>query len=226
MLIHYPNSLSSQSLPSSRSAFLPTTATTSETALSMIESQDALGAQDIISGTVLAFSLAFLGSFLQGRSSSNFLLWRNQIDQLEEEELTSFRPSLRSTNTTEFGNSTSTIEEYPLTGNNNQSVLFDGDSWKEMSRPENYVFYNTRVKKNQKRGGSTNSDNKSSTNAAKEAKKTIMKKEKAWVLGGLLILFVPIFSIEFFLALSRQFMCGSDPLHQVLWAQELCSPHL
>ena len=90
---------------------------------------------------------------------------------------------------------------------NDNSTVFD--SWKEMSRPENYVYYKTRV---QKAKQETTRDTKPRT-------------QRKWVLLSLLILFVPIFSAEFFLALSRQILCGGDPLTQSQWAAELCSPH-
>lgn len=84
--------------------------------------------------------------------------------------------------------------------------VFNADAWKEMSRPENYVYYNSKLGKSPKKGPA--------------------KKEKTWVVIGLLVLFVPIFSAEFFLALSRQLLCEASPFTQSAWASELCSAHI
>jgi hypothetical protein len=84
-------------------------------------------------------------------------------------------------------------------------TVFDADEWKEMSRPENYVYYNSKLRES--------------------PKKDPAKQEKTWVVIGLLVLFVPIFSAEFFLSLSRQFICDQSPFTQSAWASELCSPH-
>ena len=88
-------------------------------------------------------------------------------------------------------------------------VIFDGDSWKEMSRPENYVFYKRNL-------------NKETPN-----QQQISPKNERWVLAALLALFVPIFSIEFFFALSRQLLCGGGGnglFSPSDFAQFLCSP--
>jgi hypothetical protein len=84
--------------------------------------------------------------------------------------------------------------------------VFDAVAWKEMSRPENYVYYNSKLREMSSRNDEP-------------------KQEKKWILISLLVLFVPIFSVEFFLALSRQVLCGGDPLTLSAWASELCSPH-
>ena len=70
------------------------------------------------------------------------------------------------------------------------------------------VLYNSRIRQSQ---------TKIQSNPARR------KKENKLILVALLILFVPIFSIELFFALSRQFVCemglgGLDAIHK------LCSP--
>jgi hypothetical protein len=97
-----------------------------------------------------------------------------------------------------------------------------------MSREENYVWYKKKIGKSQ---SSTRDEERKG------------KVEKQWVLFGLLILFVPLFSLEIFLALSRGFLCGVMPpsnnqdlidgeamrnafngLSLLPWAQQLCAP--
>lgn len=85
-------------------------------------------------------------------------------------------------------------------------TVFNANAWKEMSRPENYVYYNSRL--------------------GKSPKKDPAKKEKTWVVISLLFLFAPIFSAELLLALSRQFLCEASPFTQSAWASQLCSPHV
>lgn len=129
---------------------------------------DVLSTRDLVDGSILAFALVFLFSFLQQRrrQDSTLELWEDEKD----------------------------------------GTVFDADAWKEMSRPENYVYYNSRL--------------------GKSPKKDPAKKEKTRVVISLLVLFVPIFSAEFFLALSRQFLCEAKAFTQLAWASELCSPHI
>jgi hypothetical protein len=144
---------------------------------------DVLSTEDIVVGAVLAVILAFCWSFLQGRRAQNdFVLWEKDPKEVNSSNLTQ-----------------------------TDSVVFDADSWKEMSRPDNYLLYNNNNNNNklqEKKSASDNSD----------------RVEQAWVVIALLALFVPLFSVEFFFALSRQFMCGGDPLSQSDLAVELCSP--
>lgn len=144
---------------------------------------EALGTRDLIDGSLLAFALAFLFSFLQER--------RREKPQLLDSSL-------------DNGMQNSTVGDEVV----EQDIVFD--SWKEMSREENYVYYNNKVKRR---------------NAANQTP-SLAKQEQKWVLLALLVLFVPIFSAEFFLALSRQMLCGGNPLTLSAWAAELCSPHL
>lgn len=102
--------------------------------------------------------------------------------------------------------------------------------WREMSKPENYILYANKIRQKSKATMLTSANDPSDT----------VRTEKRIVLFALLILFVPIFSVEFFFALSRQLICGNYVFHPddaaVLrnqnigndlapWAKELCSPH-
>ncbi|KAL3804037.1 hypothetical protein HJC23_006428 [Cyclotella cryptica] len=97
------------------------------------------------------------------------------------------------------------------------STVFNETSWREMSRRENYVLYTTRIrgKKVTQRGGVENPASHQSL-------------ENRFVLLTLLALFLPIFFIETFFALSRQFLCESGlfggSFHANEFAETLCSP--
>ena len=80
---------------------------------------------------------------------------------------------------------------------------FNADMWKDISREENYVLYSTRIRQ---------------SNLGRSE-----KKENKSILLALLVLFVPIFSIEFFFALSRQFVCEMG-LGGTEFVHKLCSP--
>lgn len=164
------------------------------------ETADVLSTQDIAIGTILAFVLAFGYSFLNGQSSSSsFISWPAQTTRIINNDLSE-------------NDSLSDIPLIPETDNDNK--VFDEENWKEISREENYILYNTKIREK--------------TNAAKKNSESIPrlqnvnKKENKLVLVALLVLFVPIFSVEFFFALSRQFMCemgmGGD------FVEKLCSP--
>lgn len=167
-----------------------------------------LSTEDIVVGIILALLLAFITSFLQGRGSQdNYVLWR---DGSKENE--SLSPSASA--------SLDTIQPENLNESNDKNddrvpiedknLVFDGDSWKEMSRPENYVYYKRNLGKKKKK-----------------QKKEPQTAEQKLVVVALLALFVPIFSIEFFFALSRQVFCGSGGnglLTPSEFAQFLCSP--
>ena len=152
---------------------------------------DALSTEDIIVGTILAFVLAFTYSYLNGQSSStSFVSWGNQIQKNED--------SFESVETT-----------------SDDERVFDAKNWKDISREENYVLYNTRIK------SKLNTKQQNANNAK------VDKIENKLVLVSLLALFVPIFSVEFFFALSRQFLCEiGDPSDRVEFVQKLCSPVL
>jgi len=146
---------------------------------------DILSTQDIVVGTILALLLAFGWSYLTGQSSStSFVSWPSK-------------------------NGDDTLSEDILRKESDESTTFD--EWKEISREENYVLYNTKIRQS--------IDEKKPTQQLNEVK----RKENKAVLIALLLLFVPIFSIEFFFALSRQFVCqwglGGEAV-----VNKLCSP--
>lgn len=150
---------------------------------------DALGTQDIIVGSIIAVILAFSYSYLNGQStSSNFVSWSSQTNAEDN----------------------SAVET--TTQIDNDNVVFDAKEWKDISREENYVLYNTRIKSSLRQQRQSNTKRRSTT-------------ENKWVLVALLALFVPIFSVEFFFALSRQFLCEiGDPSDRIEAVQKLCSP--
>ena len=141
---------------------------------------DVLGTQEVVDGSLLALAIAICFSLLQQR---------RRDDRPEPPPLT-------------------TAPSDSLSQSNNTTASYVFDSWKEMSRPENYVYYNNKVKRKRTRSA-----------------EPPVKREKTWVVVALLVLFIPIFSAEFFLALSRQVLCGGNPITQSSWAAELCSPH-
>eukprot|EP00554_Chaetoceros_debilis_P016199 CAMPEP_0194123822 /NCGR_PEP_ID=MMETSP0150-20130528/56104_1 /TAXON_ID=122233 /ORGANISM="Chaetoceros debilis, Strain MM31A-1" /LENGTH=241 /DNA_ID=CAMNT_0038817247 /DNA_START=31 /DNA_END=753 /DNA_ORIENTATION=- len=162
--------------------------------LQSLSEPDVLSNSDLFSGTIIAFLLAFLFSFLNGRtpSSSNIKLWRSARNPQNE-----FK-------TGDLGSSVTTDED-----DNGNMKKFDGDAWKEISRPENYALYTNKLRKNVKQDQVEN----------KSESKSTTSMENKLVLISLLVLFVPIFSVELFFALSRQFICG-DYVTQVddnLW---------
>ena len=154
---------------------------------------DALSTQDIIVGSIIAVILAFGYSYLNGQSSSsNFVSWSSQTNK-EEKLLAEVETT--TTTTTDDDN------------------VFDATEWKDISREENYVLYNTRIKSSLQQQRQSNNP------------KLQRKTENKWVLVALLALFVPIFSVEFFFALSRQFLCEiGDPSDRIEVVQKLCSP--
>ena len=139
-------------------------------------SDGALEYQDLVDGTILAFVLAFSYSYLN-RNASNVVLWKQEE---EEDEDWKEREMKR--------------------------TVFNEEAWKDISRPENYVYFNKRQ-------------------SSQGTPDIIGKKENRKVLIALLILFTPLFSAEFFFALSRQFLCGGDAFSQSDIQAYLCSPH-
>ncbi len=75
----------------------------------------------------------------------------------------------------------------------NDNKIFNADDWREMSKKENYILYSTKIRRQ--------------FSGIKSVGNDIDKRENKMTLVALLLLFVPIFSVEFFFALSRQFMC-------------------
>jgi hypothetical protein len=71
------------------------------------------------------------------------------------------------------------------------------DDWQEMAQPDNYILYQTRLRQ------------------PPQKKKAVA--ESHWILIALLLLFVPIFSVEFALAAGRPLVCALSP--------DLCLPY-
>ena len=179
MMMHYNDPVNGHSIIDTSHRIIATSSPTAS---------DVLSTQDIVDGTIIACVLAFGYSFLNGQSSStNFVSWPSESKQSD----VSFD-----------------IDEISVLGDDANKV-FDADNWKEMSRVENYVLYNTKIRQR-----ASKSDNSPSI-------RPIDNKENRLVLVALLVLFVPIFSIEFFFALSRQFICEMG-MGGVI--QKLCSP--
>lgn len=168
-----------------------------------------LSNHDLLVGVLQAVSLAFLVSFLQGISSSStsFRLWPDD-------------------------KKSSVGDIIPMENIQKDEVVFD--EWREMSRPENYIWYANKIRQTSKATG-TGIGNATSDDAF-----VSVRTENKIVLFALIMLFVPIFSVEFFFALSRQLICGNYVFlpddaallgnHNVgndlaPWAKELCSPH-
>jgi len=204
--------------------------------------QEVLSNKDIFDGVLLALVLSFLGAYLQGRNSSasDIVLWPTAMTaMLDKEEMTTTAtpsklknsidpssPTPSPTDSTSDDDGTHRNDEIDEDGSK-KPVVFDGTKWKEMSRPENYILYSTRVKRrlpltpnnpvgrdmdlaSTLRSSLSSLTNDSSTTTTDSGGSAPKKKklEQKWVIIGLLVLFVPIFSIEFFFALSRQFICG------------------
>ena len=175
-----------------------------DTTMASTSANDVLSTQDIVVGTIIAFILAFGYSFLNGQSSStSFVSWpsqsNNENDTLEEEAIDI------SMETNDVG-----------LDSDEKTKTFNADSWKEMSREENYILYNTKIRQK------SNPDYNKKESRMQNDNDDMKKKENKLILVALLILFVPIFSVEFFFALSRQFICemgmGGDE------CQKFCSP--
>lgn len=162
---------------------------------------DVIGTSDIVYGTLIALVLAFTASYLQGRRNTNdFVLATSQISN------TTLTSSSSSNNVVDDGDG----DGDSSLSNNNSTTTFDADSWKEMSQPESYIFYKQKLR-----------ERKSKSSSSSESP---FRSENALVLFALLALFVPIFSIEFFFALSRQLICGGDLMNQSDLSEFLCSP--
>lgn len=224
-----PNNYShpSTSLCSLRSTFVISDAVAAAT--DAYDASDAiLSTSDIVVGTIMAFVLAFGWSFLNGQStSSNFISWQSQLPNNDNDKANISEENSSTLLQVEGEKGIDSDVDGSNNGNVGAAKVFDAENWKEMSREENYVLYNTRVRAEvgrERRGGredsSTRTDTEDDTSIVAGA-----RNEKKWVLVALLVLFVPIFSAEFFFALSRQFMCQGNFLNQSEWSQVLCSPY-
>ena len=155
------------------------------------ELDNVLSNQDLLIGTLLAVLLASFASSLQNRRNQNDFILGSEDSQpfsasTKEEQSTGLQDVL---------NSTTAITEV-------EDASQQFQDWKEMSQPENYIWY----KKRQQEPSSSRQ----------------MPVEQRWVLFALLLLFTPIFSFEFFLTVSRQLLCNSH------WevARQWCAPVL
>lgn len=284
-----------------------------------VEYIDVMTTEDIVIGTIIAVTLSLFVSFLQSRRNQNDIVLWYLGEDLDKND---------------------TINKNNEEGDNKKNkIVFGEESWKEMSRPENYVLYNTKIRnrkqerlnkkkkkkekkqkqeervittvvnndidkfiteikkendgfrgdngyddnealeqqqqqQNEGRGiiiensydsskdGSNNdnennrivrSNSNSDTDATTNDSNTVLttknrsprsnnnkketrsvalepKTEKKYVLVLLLLLFVPIFSFEFFLTFSRQAICGDPTFNYFFetpqWAEQLCAPAL
>ena len=170
--------------------------------LTSVSNAEVLSSQDIIIGTFLAFILAFGYSYLNGQStSSDFVSWRSGPQTNNKVQKSVMAPS----------------EEAALSN----STVFNETNWKEMSREENYILYNTRIRKKK------SSMSKVSTVKDTASDSSMNTRENKLVVIALLAVFLPIFSIEIFFALSRQFLCEGGLFggtFGVDLADRLCSP--
>ena len=185
--LHHPETLTVQSSLSLHdtnfySNFHPTTQ--ASIFLSKSSDVDVLSTQDIIVGTILAFILAFGYSYLNGQSSStNFVLWGSQSSQI-----------------TPLSNSTGVVSS--------SSTVFNETNWKEISKTENYILYNTRIRDMQALSTSkTKMVANRSDNSSDITNNNNSSRQNKVVFVALLALFLPIFCIEIFFALSRKFIC-------------------
>ena len=83
--------------------------------------------------------------------------------------------------------------------------------WNETKREENYVLYNTRIRERLNTGGGS--------------QRSESTKESKAVIIALMALFLPIFGVETFFALSRLFFCEmGDPSSKGEFVMNMCSP--
>ena len=196
-----------------------------------------MSTQDIVYGTILAFALAYLWYFLNNNDDESDLepsFWENESNPKSDNKSNQLEMNYElaeSVEDTDISNDKSKEEEIEKEAvpNRSKDTSTSVLNWKEISRPENYILYSTKVKQRLE-NSNTASSSSSSQSIPADSSSTKVVTEKKLVLISLLVLFVPIFSIEFFFALSRQFLCGdptlSLPLSSSSWAQQLCSAHL
>jgi hypothetical protein len=186
---------------------------------------DALSTHDIVDGVGLAFALVLVYSLSSTKSDP--VVWRGTADVLEPlGQKLSDKNILNDRDDDDDGvvNATEDTFSKELDGSNapprTGGTVFGTASWKEISRPENYVFYKGQLR------DKMNGTRRVRNDEVSVEVPSISRKEKSWVLLGLLLLFVPIFSFELILNTSRTLLCGGSPLTQLGWAQDLCIPHV
>lgn len=180
--------------------------------------------EDIFMGLIIGILLALVTSFLQGRRSQNdFVLWTKEPeDNITKLPFTTAVSSSTDKLELEFATNSTALPESSILNDDlpmqkSRSTVFDGNGWKEMSRAENYVFYKRNLNQKKK---------KKKKSLEGDAEQT---HEQRVIVIALLALFIPIFSVEFFFALSRQILCGAGGYNHGLLssldaAQNLCSP--
>jgi hypothetical protein len=182
---------------------------------------DALSTDDIVNGVGLAFALVLVAYMLPSTSTTS--VWRSTADDFEPpgQEVSS-KDLLHDKNiVNDRDDDTCSQELDDLTApHKTGGTVFGEASWKEISRPENYVYYKSKLR--DKKNGTRRVPNDESSDEVSSSS----RKENRWVLPGLLLLFVPIFSFELVLNISRQLLCDGNPFTQLGWAQDLCIPHI
>jgi hypothetical protein len=187
---------------------------------------DALSTHDIVDGVGLALALVLVYSL--SSSKSDPVIWRSTADDLEplgqelsDESILSDRDDddngvVNATKDT----CSQELDESTAPPTRTGGTVFGKASWKEISRPENYVFYKGQLR------DKMNGTRRVRNDEASDEVPSLSRKEKSWVLLGLLLLFVPIFSFELILNTSRQLLCDGSSFAQLGWAQDLCIPHV
>jgi hypothetical protein len=187
---------------------------------------DALSTDDIVNGVGLAFALVLV-AYLLPSSSTTGVVWRSTADDFEpllhdkkvlndkDDDDDDDNDVVNVTEDTCFQDLDESTASHKRGG-----TVFGEASWKEISRPENYIYYNNQLR--EKKNGTRRVPNDESRDEVSSSS----RKEKRWVLPGLLLLFVPIFSFEIVLTISRQLLCDGNPFTQLGWAQDLCIPHI
>jgi hypothetical protein len=178
---------------------------------------DALSTDDIVNGVGLAFALVLVYSLSSSKSDS--VVWRSSAENLEPLGQNLFDENDDGVVNATNNNCSQELDE-STTPRTTGGTVFGKASWKEISRPENYVYYKGRLRDKQ------NGIRRVRNDEAGDEVPSLSRKEKNWVLLGLLLLFVPIFSFELILNTSRQLLCDANAFSQLGWAQDLCIPHV
>lgn len=179
-----------QLLPPQCSASAPSLPFSAPSPLFLANADDVFSNADIAWGLLMAVILGGLGAFLQ------------ENRKVKEPKVSIFDKSLATTTTTVRAAPTDGNQEDAAGINTTETTTFDG--WVEMSKPDKYIWYNTNLRNRRQ---------------AKSKESKSYSVEQRWVLFALLLLFTPIFSFEFFLAVSRQLVCNLD------WTKDWCTPY-
>jgi hypothetical protein len=147
-----------------------------------ISATKALSPDDLAWGTMLALLLAVLATFLQSRRSQNDFV----PSRIEPSLADNWRNSTAKT----FIDNTTSATPF--------------EEWKEISKPENYVWYNADLRAKQQ---------------LRHTRPSTYTFAQGWTLVALFVIFAPIFSFEFALTVSRQILCALER------TQGLCDPY-